>query len=413
MSLFEVLLLIIVAILAIRLHYHRRTLTRMLNWISGPLDAPLPDASGIWGEFVSRMNSRVKIRLQEKTSLAAAVDQFRSALEALPDGVIFLDAQRRILWMNGLAESLLGLSQQQDSGKPIEHLIREPEFVAYLHQGNFAEPLMYHPGRRDAGHYMITMIDYGSGRSLMTIRDLTRLEKLENIRRDFIANVSHELKTPLTVISGFIETLQMHHATVTEEKRQHYLDMALAQAQHMNRLVQDLLTLSSLEASTHLAEESAVAIKPLVQELLESAKSLSKERHQIDCQIPDDLQILGSPQTLRSIFGNLINNAINYTTPGGHINVSWQTTPQGGCLRVQDNGIGILPTHLPRLTERFYRVDSGRSRESGGTGLGLAIVKHALERHQGYLTIESLPNVGSTFAAHFPSERIQINQSDQ
>lgn len=406
MSFLEVLLSIAVLLLAVRLYVHRRYLRLMLDWISGPLDAPLPDADGVWGEFVSRMNSRLKFRMREKTELATALEQFRSAMEALPDGVIFMDTQRRILWMNQLAETLMFLSQNKDSGKPIEHMVREPEFVSYLQNADFSEPLMYHPTRRSEACYMVNVIDYGHERSLMTIRDLTQLEKLENVRRDFVANVSHELKTPLTVISGFIETLQSHHTILSEEKRQRYLDLAHSQAQQMNRLVQDLLTLSSLEASTAFADETDINLGSLAHDVLLATESLSAERHQISCDIPADLRIRGSASVMRSIIGNLANNAVNYTPHGGQVAIGWEDTPNGGCLYVRDTGIGISPTHLPRLTERFYRVDQGRSRDTGGTGLGLAIVKHALTKHQGHLTINSQPGGGSTFSACFPRQRI-------
>lgn len=406
MSFLEALLALAVLILAIRLYIDRRHLNRMLSWISGPLDDPLPDASGIWGDFVSRMNSRVKIRQREADQLSSALEQFRSALQALPDGVVFMDTQHRILWMNPLAESLLFLSQRKDTGKPIEHIVREPEFVAYLQQGNFAAPFMYHPTRRAGACFMINVIDYGHERSLMTIRDLTQLETLENVRRDFVANVSHELKTPLTVISGFIETLQAHHTTLSAEKRERFLNLALAQAAQMNRLVQDLLTLSSLEASSAFADETDVDVAKLVAELTESADNLSANTHRIYCNIPADLRITASASALRSIFGNLINNAVNYTPPGGDITIAWVDTAEGGGLRVTDTGIGIDAAHIPRLTERFYRVDQGRSRNTGGTGLGLAIVKHALNRHQGHLEITSQINQGSTFTACFPRDRI-------
>lgn len=406
MSFLEVLLAFGVLILATRLYSHRRYLRLMLDWISGPLDAPLPDASGVWGEFVSRMNSRVKFRIREKTELASALEQFRSAMEALPDGVIFMDTQRRILWMNHLAETLMFLSQGKDTGKPIEHIVREPEFISYLKHADFSEPLMYHPTRRAGACYMVSVIDYGFDRSLMTIRDLTQLEKLENVRRDFVANVSHELKTPLTVISGFIETLQAHHATLPEEKRQRYLDLAMSQAKQMNRLVQDLLMLSSLEASTGFADETDTPVAALVQETIESAETLSQGQHKITCSIPASVYLRASASALRSIFSNLINNAVNYTPEGGRIDITWDDDSNGGCLNVRDTGIGIDASHIPRLTERFYRVDQGRSRDTGGTGLGLAIVKHALGRHQGYLTINSKLHEGSTFSAHFPRARI-------
>lgn len=406
MSFLEGLLILIVAVLGARLYVHHRYLQRMLNWISGPLDAPVPDANGIWGDFVSRMNRRVKTRQQEKSQLEQVLEQFQSALEALPDGVIFMDQHRRILWMNKLAVDMLDLLPTQDKGTPIEHLIREPEFVSYLLSNHFSEPLIYHPSRRDQACYMISLISYGTDRLLLTARDLTRLEKLENIRRDFVANVSHELKTPLTVISGFIETLQTHHETLSPEKRQRYLDLAMTQAGQMNRLVQDLLTLSSLESRASLEDEAVVAIYPLVTELIDSAEALSQGKHQISIDIPRELAIRGSASALRSIFGNLINNAVNYTQAGGSIRVNWRMTEDEGCFSVTDTGIGIPQKHLPRLSERFYRVDHGRSREGGGTGLGLAIVKHALSRHQGHMTVQSKENVGSTFEACFPIGRI-------
>jgi two-component system, OmpR family, phosphate regulon sensor histidine kinase PhoR len=405
MTLLEGFLLVIIGVLGFRLYMHRRYLHRMFNWISGPLDAPVPDASGIWGEFVSRMNRRVKTRQQEKDLLEQSLEQFQSALEALPDGVIFMDAHRRILWMNSLAVDMMGLIPGQDRGTPIEHLVREPEFAAYLQRGDFSEPLMYHPNRRDQASYMISLISYGVDRSLLAIRDLTRIEKLENVRRDFVANVSHELKTPLTVINGFIETLQMHHESLSTEKRQRYLDLALSQSHQMGRLIQDLLTLSSLEARANLADQTRVPVKALVDELVVSAEAISDGKHTLSIDIPPDLSILGSAMALRSIFGNLINNAVNYTPADGNITISWRETEREGIFSVQDTGIGIPEIHLPRISERFYRVDQGRSRETGGTGLGLAIVKHALSRHQGHLEIKSQINQGSTFEACFPKER--------
>src|SRR5574343_179527 len=338
MTFLEGLLLGTVVVLAFRLYLHRRYLNRMLAWISGPLDAPVPDASGIWGEFVSRMNRRVKTRQHEKDLLEKSLEQFQSALEALPDGVIFMDAHRRILWMNTLAVNLMGLLPGQDKGTPIEHLVREPEFVSYLQTGDFTEPLMYHPHRRDQTCFMISLINYGADRQL------------------------------LTVISGFIETLQTHHETLPIEKRQRFLDMAMAQAQQMGRLVHDLLTLSSLEARASLVDEKNVHIKPLIDELIISAEALSAGGHDMTVEIPDNLVLRGSASALRSIFGNQINNDVNYTPSGGQIHIRWQKTDSEGGFSVQDTGIGIPAVHLPRLSERFYRVDQGRSRDTGRTG---------------------------------------------
>lgn len=406
MTFLEGLLLIVILVLAYRLYIHHRYLNRMLAWISGPLDAPVPDADGIWGEFVSRMNRRVKTRRHEKDQIEKALNQFQSALEALPDGVVFMDQHRRILWMNALAIDMLKLKPGQDIGTPIEHLIREPDFVSYLLSGSYTEALMYHPNRRDQTCFMVNLISYGEDRLLLSLRDLTQLEKLENVRRDFVANVSHELKTPLTVISGFIETLQIHHDALSPEKRQRFLDLAMAQAQQMGRLVQDLLTLSSLETRTNLIDEGIVPVAPLLDELVISAEALSGDTHAIKVDVPNNLEIRGSRSALHSIFGNLINNAVNYTPAGGSITITWREEAGEGALCVKDTGIGIPAIHIPRLSERFYRVDQGRSRETGGTGLGLAIVKHALSRHQGRLAIQSEVGKGSTFEAYFPQSRI-------
>ena len=406
MTFLESLLLVVIVVMAIRLYSDRRTLNRMLEWISGPLDAPVPDASGIWGDFVSRMNRRVRTRQQEKNQLETALEQFQSALEALPDGVVFMDGHRQILWMNSLAVSMLDLVPTQDKGTPIEQLIREPEFVSYLLGQDFSEPLIYHPSRRTQACYMISLISYGNDRLLLTARDLTQLEKLENVRRDFVANVSHELKTPLTVISGFLETLQQHHDTLSPEKRQRYLDLAMNQSQQMNRLVQDLLTLSSLEARAMLVDETRVHVRPMIDELVQSAEALSNNKHPISITCPENMVVRGSASALRSIFGNLINNAVIYTPDGGDIGVRFDLDTNEARFSVTDTGIGIPAIHLPRLSERFYRVDQSRSRDSGGTGLGLAIVKHALERHQGQLRIQSQEGVGSTFEAVFPASRV-------
>ena len=406
MTFVETLLLLALAVTGWRIWIHRRNLSRMLNWISGPLDAPVPHAEGIWGEFVSRMNQRVRTRQQEKNQLEVVLEQFQSALEALPDGVVFMNGERQILWMNSLAVSMLNLRPGQDTGTPIEQLIRDPEFVSYIQGHNFEEALIYHPGRKSNACYMITLISYGDDRLLLTARDLTRLEKLENVRRDFVANVSHELKTPLTVISGFLETLQEHHSTLDAEKRHRYITLALQQSEQMNRLVQDLLTLSSLESRVDFSDEQNVPLYPLLNELVDSAESISAKSHEITIDCPKNLVIRGSSGSLRSVFGNLISNAVHYTPTHGKIHIAWHEGSHESCITVSDTGIGIPAVHLPRISERFYRVDHGRSRENGGTGLGLAIVKHALERHQGRLDVESKEGEGSTFFAYLPNGRI-------
>jgi two-component system phosphate regulon sensor histidine kinase PhoR len=340
-------------------------------------------------------------------------ERFRLAAEALPEGVVILDNGRTIEWMNPRAELLLGLDSRRDIGMAVTHLVREPEFITFLEQhknnGEQPPPLLVRP-LRSPGHVLhIRGVPFSAGRTLLLVEDLTQLDRLETIRRDFVANVSHEMRTPLTVVQGFLETARdsiadTDHPTPPEEIAQ-FLDMALDHARRMQRLIEDLLTLSTLETDAPPQEE-AVDMATLLTAVREETQALSGGRHILVIEHTGPGTLLGSSRELHSAFSNLASNAVRYTPGGGKITLRWCDQSGGGAVfEVEDTGIGIDSRHIPRLTERFYRVDRGRSRDSGGTGLGLAIVKHVLERHQATLSIKSIPGTGSTFAAAFPARR--------
>jgi two-component system phosphate regulon sensor histidine kinase PhoR len=341
-------------------------------------------------------------------------ERFRLAAEALPEGVVILDPRRAIEWMNPRAEMLLGLDAGRDAGMPLTHLLREPELAVFLEtrrqNSDVQAPLLVRPLRNPGRVLHVRGAPFAAGRTLLLVEDLTQLERLETVRRDFVANVSHEMRTPLTVVQGFLETVRdgitdAAHP-ITPGEAAHHLDMALEHARRMQRLIEDLLTLSTLETDAPPQEE-AIDVALLLALVREEVEALSDGRHAITVENDGPTRLYGSSSELHSAFSNLASNAVRYTPAGGSITLTWHATSDGGALfTVGDTGIGIESQHLPRLTERFYRVDRGRSREAGGTGLGLAIVKHVLERHQAKLEITSKAGLGSTFSVVFPPRRI-------
>jgi two-component system phosphate regulon sensor histidine kinase PhoR len=320
--------------------------------------------------------------------------------------VVILDGSFAIEWLNATAEGQLGLSMAMDAGSPITNLLREPDFVRYVQAGRFTEPLILHPLRSPEHTLALQIVPYGAQRLLLS-RDITHLFKLETMRRDFVANVSHELKTPLTVVSGFLETLRDCLPELPAAEAERFLTLANEQAMRMQRLVEDLLALSALETGSPPPAEERVGLDELLAEVAEEARALSSGSHLIEVSSASGVGLLGSRSELRSALGNLASNAVRYTPAGGAIRIAWEAGADGGgAVSISDNGIGVESQHLPRLTERFYRVDRSRSRESGGTGLGLAIVKHVLTRHQAVLDITSQLGRGSTFSARFPPHRV-------
>ena len=326
------------------------------------------------------------------------------AISALPEGVSILDEAYHIEWCNLLAEQHFGLDCSRDIGQQITYLARQPELMQYLALREFAEPLILR-GASQAGLILsIKLIVYGGNKLLLISRDVTQLERIEVMRRDFVANVSHELRTPLTVVGGFIETLG-DMPNLENDMARKAIQLMGEQTQRMGRLVADLLTLSKLEDTLNAPQKDAVDVPALLRMLCQEGESLSAKRHVLRLELMSEHALLGSAEELRSAFGNLISNAICYTPQGGTILVGWHEQGDQLVFSVQDSGIGIAPQHIPRLTERFYRVDHSRSRETGGTGLGLAIVKHIAGRHHARLEIISEEGAGSTFKIVFSADR--------
>ena len=458
---------------ALLLFYLRDKLSlyRLWNWVEGGQSAPLPPATGVWERLFAMLYKQTRAAHRHYDALTDALIRFRRAAQALPDGVITLDDENRIVWFNTQAGEHFGLQSPADSRQYIANLLRAPDFLAYLTQSAWEAPLVIRirDSHNDVERAMerltervlsIQLVGYGDAQKLLLSRDVTKIEKFETMRRDFVSNVSHELKTPLTVLSGFLETIR--ELKLPPKQQEHYLKLMSEQAERMERLVSDLLTLSALESTTNLADER-VEMKPLIARIEATAKQLSSGRHTLEFDVEEGLDLIGAESELASAFTNLVTNAIRYTPPGGRVSIVWSsangrrrppaaaridsnpdakpgaslgarsgamsavmsaanastgaghsagTHATGAKFSVTDTGIGIPAQHLPRLTERFYRIDRGRSRESGGTGLGLAIVKHVLTRHQARLEIESTVGAGSRFSAVFPPQRVARAKTD-
>jgi two-component system phosphate regulon sensor histidine kinase PhoR len=393
----------VAVLLAARLVYHALHLSALRRWLRRPALDALPRGRGVWEEAFAELHRFLKGRDAEHDTLAKALQRFRAAVRALPDGVVIIDHENRIEWANPTAARHLGIDPRRDLGQPVMNLIRHPDFVSYLDAGRFGEPLVLRA--RDTT-LALQVIEFGEEQKVISSRDVTAEERIDVMRRDFVANVSHELKTPVTVLAGFVETLADDSLPMSPAQRNRYLALMAEQARRMQRLVEDLLTLSALESSAAPAEEEPIEMRPFVERLAEEARALSGGRHRIETAVPSDERLLGNAAELHSAFSNLVSNAVRYTPDGGTVRLAWRCEADRGVFSVSDSGIGIEARHIPRLTERFYRVDSGRSRESGGTGLGLAIVKHALTRHQAQLDVASEPGAGSTFSAVFPAVRV-------
>ena len=389
-------------LLAALLH-HLRQLFLLGRWLA---QGEAPDglrAAGVWDELHALLHRSRREAAKREAELADLVARWRAAARALPDGVVILD-EDRIAWCNDTARDHFQIDPAQDTGRPVTHLVRIPEFISYLEAGDYSRPVALRPPDAPDRVLSVHLGPYGEGQCLVLSRDITRFEKLETMRREFVANVSHELRTPLTVIAGFLETLREETDPAATLR---YLDLMSEQSRRMQRLVEDLLTLSSLESSPPPPMEETIDMAALLERLGAEARALSLGRHRIEIQGAPTPNLLGSEKELSSAFGNLVSNAIQYTPEGGTVRMRWQGTGEGAAFEVEDTGIGIAPEHIPRLTERFYRVDRGRSRETGGTGLGLAIAKHALGRHGATLAISSTPGEGSRFTARFSGPRLR------
>jgi two-component system phosphate regulon sensor histidine kinase PhoR len=389
------LALLLLGILVItQLHY----LNQLGEWLDDPSSAKLPDGWGSWTEIFARLYRLRRDDERNKAELTEWLARFRQAMHQLPDGVVIMDDVLFLEWCNPAAEQHLGLTHERDKGMRVTNLIRHPDFMDYIILGRYEHPLtITHRDRK----LIVQIIPFENRRQILVTHDATESERIEEMRRDFIANASHELRTPLTVIVGFLE-IAMNALDLDAETRRSHLELMTEQGHRMQRLIEDMLTLSRLESLDYPVRPERVDIAGLVDTVLQDARALSNGKHDISATIagPD---IQGSAEELRSAFGNLASNAVRYTPAGGSIHLAWQEGPDGPQFVVSDNGIGIDQKHIARLTERFYRVDKSRSRETQGTGLGLAIVKHVLLRHGGALSIKSEAGKGSSFIVTLPT----------
>lgn len=394
--------------LAVVLAYLTRQLLqekRLFQWLEKGNKTPLPTDVGVWGDIFYRLNKLEKSQNLRQTELTDALGQFLHAAEAVPDGIVILNQQDQIQWCNPASRRFLGLDCVRDKGSFIHYLLRHTEFVNFLNSKDYSRRLRTNSPADRNTLLLLQLVPFGADQKLLIAHDITELERVDAMRRDFVANVSHELRTPLTVVGGFVETMHdMEKPSDAELK--HYFGIMLNHTRRMQRLLDDLLTLSRLESSAYALADEQVHIPVLMRELAREGESLSRGRHGIKLEIDSEAWLMGNLQELQSAFSNLVSNAVRYTPDGGQITLRWFERDGQPVFAVTDTGEGIAFEHIPRLTERFYRVDRSRSRETGGTGLGLAIVKHILTRHGAKLDIQSTPGKGSTFSAVFPRERL-------
>lgn len=396
------------AILASMFVYGAHALSglKIIRWLDDFKPENLPMVSGWWDELAAKLYRYLRLHQRQQSALSNALVSFRTAAQALPDGVITLDQQGHITWCNDTAQDHLSLKLGSDIGQLLTNLVRNPDFAKYLKSQSWEHPLVMRSPRSSNKILSVQIVSYGDNQMLVLSRDVTQVEKLERMRRDFIANVSHELKTPLTVLSGFLETFR--DLPLNETQKAEYLNLMVNQASRMQNLVEDLLTLSALESGPMAGDGGdEVDLSDCARRAVSEARQLSAGKHKVHASIDDGLKLIGHGAEVFSAFLNIATNAVRYTPDGGDIYVQLKRTENDigracAAFEVRDTGIGISQEHIPRLTERFYRVDRSRSRESGGTGLGLAIVKHVVQRHDGELDIQSRPNAGSTFSITLP-----------
>lgn len=391
--------------------WHAWKLRRLARWLIYRNEPEPRFGDDIWGEVFYQVQRRKTRARKRERRLKAMIRLYRESSAALPDGTVILRPDNSIEWMNEAAAGMLGL-RHGDVGRRVDNLVRHPEFVRFLHDGNYEEALELASPVSEDRTLEIHIVPYGNEQRLLVARDITRLHRLEVMRRDFIANVSHELSTPLTVISGYLESL------LGRPRQSDRVDAALEQmrqqADRMTNLVNDLLQLSRLEIDDAHEPEMEIDVAAMLRGLVADAGMLGRQRPQeIVLEADEAVALRGAPKHVYSALANLIRNAAQYTPAGGRIDVRWYGDRGGACFEVKDTGIGIPAAAIPRLTERFYRVDTGRSRAVGGTGLGLSIVKHVLRNHQANLQVESTPGKGSTFRCLFPAERVVLRDDRQ
>jgi len=359
----------------------------------------------VWSEIFFRLQRIITGLRKDIEQIERQHKRFIEAFQASPNGIVMLDDQDQIEWCNAIAEQFLGLQFKRDALQRIHYIVRKPEFVEYMMSRQYEEPVVLEKmGSPSSLILRLQVFPFSENRRLILIQDITDLSKAEAMRRDFVANVSHEMRTPLTVMMGFLETVQT--LELPSEQKAQYLEMMMDQGKRMKNLVEDLLTLANLEANTQPAPMNSISMSYLMSLIKNDAYALSQGKHSLNFDLKTPCNLFGEEREVLSAFSNLVSNAIRYTPNVGSVSVTWSVNAAGeGEFSVTDTGPGISPEHIPRLTERFYRIDRSRSRETGGTGLGLAIVKHVANRHQANLVIESTPGRGSTFTLRFPPAR--------
>ena len=396
--------------------YH---LHQLQEWLSKRPGIEPPEAGGLWGEVMDSLYRVQQKDRRERVRLRALISYLRESFTSLPYGAVMIDPENNIEWSNKAAEALVGLRFPEDTGQQIVNLVRAPEFVAYFEAEEYSQPLEIASPLRGDTHLQIHVTFFGKRSRLLFIRDITQTYRLEQMRKDFVANVSHELRTPLTVINGYLETFaDAFSATslstgkggadkggASNPRWGRALDQMLIQSRRMQTLINDLLLLSRLETLPEASAHDAFAVRPILEMIREEALASIGGKREITIECDDSLALVGQGDELRSAFANIVFNAARYTESGGKIVIRWYADRDNAYLEVEDNGVGIDAEHIPRLTERFYRVDKSRSMDTGGTGLGLAIVKHVLLRHQARLQITSKPGEGSCFVCVFPLTR--------
>ena len=392
--------------LAVHLTWQLVVLFRVEWWVRHRSFAVPPEIGGVWGEIIAQIVRLHRRKRFHKQRFVRLMRQLQSSTAALPNGVVILNPQREIVWFNRMAGRLLDLRRTGDLGLRIENLLREPEFTRYLRLQDYTNPVVIRRANRDDCYLSLQIVPYGDGQQLLLAEDVSRQMRLEAVRRDFVANASHELRSPLTVICGYLETLSQDPALdrdlagpVAEMRRQ---------AERMTAIIHDLLELSRLERTAEPAAGEPIDVAALLALLRKDVLARPAHPREVRLRIDSDAALVGEESEIHSAFSNLVDNAAKYTPAEGTVEMRWWVDEDGGHFSVADTGIGIPSEHIPRLTERFYRVDPGRSRATGGSGLGLAIVKHVLQRHGGELEVQSIIGKGSTFTCHFPPQRVLV-----
>jgi two-component system, OmpR family, phosphate regulon sensor histidine kinase PhoR len=383
-----------------------RHLRALRQWLESPKHVELHEPGGIWGEVFEKLLDMQKRNKKRKKKLQAIVSEFQASTAALPDGAVVLGERGEIVWFNKAAQAMLGLRGQQDVGIRIPNLIRNPDFAEYFSDDEYLGDVEVSSPINRSVRIALKVIPYGNNQRLMIVRDVSELRRLETARRDFVANASHELRTPLTVLRGYLDMIEPESRGpgALAPWRMPIAEMR-TQSARMESLINDMLKLAKLESDVD-TKQDVLDVPAVLRRVIEDARAMSAGAHALEAEVDPELFLFGRETEAQSIFSNLVSNAVRYTPNGGRIAVRWYGDDEGAHFAVTDSGIGIADDDIPRLTERFYRVDVGRSRASGGTGLGLSIVKHALQRHEGRLEIQSKLGEGSTFICHFPPHRV-------